>query len=346
VAFSWNGEKQDNFDIYIKLIGSPTPARLTSDPAEDVSPAFSPDGRSIGFIRVSKGRATFIIIPAIGGPEHIVAEIPTPHSPARAFAWLPNGNWVITDGLVLLSTESGETRPFTSPPTKSSFDFSPSVSLDGRTVAFTRLVGFAASSIYLLDLTDDLQPKGEPRRLISSKDFVWGSTWTPNGREIIFASASFAGRSLWRVPASGAAEPAQLPFSVGEAYGLAISRTGNRLAYQRVAFDSNIWRLSLSAPGVASGVPVRFIYSTRHDLAPQYSPDGKRIAFESDRSGVHGIWISDADGSHAVELLPREGAASGTAHWSPDGQRIAFDFNRVGTWIFMSSVPVEENRSP
>jgi Tol biopolymer transport system component len=63
MAFSWNGEKQDNFDIYIKLIGSPNYVRLTTDPADDFSPAFSPDGRSIGFVRVSKGRATFIVIP-------------------------------------------------------------------------------------------------------------------------------------------------------------------------------------------------------------------------------------------------------------------------------------------
>src|SRR5262249_12806232 len=74
VVFSWNGEKQDNYDIYIKLIGSPTPMRLTTDPADDVSPAISPDGGSIGFVRVSKGRATFMVIPVIGGPERIVAE--------------------------------------------------------------------------------------------------------------------------------------------------------------------------------------------------------------------------------------------------------------------------------
>ena len=78
VAFSWNGEKQDNFDIYVKLIGSPTPVRLTTDPADDLSPAFSPDGRSIGFVRVSKEHATFIVIPAIGGPERIVAEVAVP----------------------------------------------------------------------------------------------------------------------------------------------------------------------------------------------------------------------------------------------------------------------------
>jgi Tol biopolymer transport system component len=50
-AFSWNGEKQDNYDIYVKLIGSPAPLRLTSDAAEDTAPAFSPDGRTIAFIR-------------------------------------------------------------------------------------------------------------------------------------------------------------------------------------------------------------------------------------------------------------------------------------------------------
>ena len=70
-----------------------------------------------------------------------------------------------------------------------------------------------------------------------------------------------------------------------------------------VMSDSNIWRLSLSGPGVATGPPARFIASTRSEEAAQYSPDGKRIAFESDRSGVHGIWVSDADGSNAVELF-------------------------------------------
>jgi Tol biopolymer transport system component len=129
------------------------------------------------------------------------------------------------------------------------------------------------------------------------------------------------------VPTSGAGEPEHLAFTGGGAYRPAISLSGNRLAYERRVFDSNIWRLSLSGPGVASDPPTRFIASTRLERAPQYSPDGKRIAFESDRSGITGIWVSDAEGSSAVELLPRESASSGTARWSPDGQRIAFDFN-------------------
>src|SRR5438046_2467843 len=47
VAFSWNGEKQDNFDIYIKQVEGVAPVRLTTDPAPDNFPAWSPDGRSI-----------------------------------------------------------------------------------------------------------------------------------------------------------------------------------------------------------------------------------------------------------------------------------------------------------
>ena len=51
VAFSWDGEKQDKSDIYVKQIGVEPPFRLTSDAAMDYSPAWSPDGGFIAFLR-------------------------------------------------------------------------------------------------------------------------------------------------------------------------------------------------------------------------------------------------------------------------------------------------------
>ena len=129
VAFSWNGEKQDNYDIYIKLIGAGTPLRLTSDPAPDYCPAWSPDGKWIAFLRtLDEEKAAVMLIGALGGGERKLAEI---YRPPATFAlplglfWSVDGNSLaIADkgspdepfGLFLLSIESGEKRRLTSPP--------------------------------------------------------------------------------------------------------------------------------------------------------------------------------------------------------------------------------------
>ena len=69
VAFVWNGEKGDNFDVYVKLIDSGIPLRLTLNPGEDRVPAWSPDGRYIAFCRRSERGAEIFSVPALGGPE-------------------------------------------------------------------------------------------------------------------------------------------------------------------------------------------------------------------------------------------------------------------------------------
>ena len=336
VAFSWNGEKQDNYDIYVKAIGSSRePERLTTDPAEDVSPAFSPDGRSIGFVRLEKDRATFIIIPSVGGPERSVGEIPAvrPNMDGPLFAWFPNGKWVVTNGLVLLSIETGKTRSVTSTlaPSQLFTDSFPAVSPDGHTLALGRSLSYFKWSIYLLHLNRHLKPTAEPRQLTVVKDLNWSPAWTANGREVVFVSGWDRSGSLHRVKTSGqAAEPELLPMVGGDASWPAISRNANRLAYQQNFFDANIWRLALSNSETAAGPPVRFMGSTRMDISAQYSPDGKRVAFVSNRTGVHSIWVSDANGAKAEELFSQGGKVLGSPSWSPDGKRIAFDSNLAG----------------
>jgi predicted Ser/Thr protein kinase len=73
VAFAWDGEKQDNWDIYVKQIGVEPPYRLTNDPARDYSPVWSPDGRLIAFLRdLSPGKTAIMLIPQRGGSERIL----------------------------------------------------------------------------------------------------------------------------------------------------------------------------------------------------------------------------------------------------------------------------------
>jgi Tol biopolymer transport system component len=93
--------------------------------------------------------------------------------------------------------------------------------------------------------------------------------------------------------------------------------------------DVNIWRLDLTGlRSTAKAAP--FIASTRLDSNPQYSPDGRRVAFASDRTGHMEIWTADYDGSNPVQITKLGGANAGTPRWSPDGQRLAFDWNVSG----------------
>ena len=84
VAFTWDGPRQDNFDIYVKLVGPGEPMRLTTAPDRDDSPAWSPDGRHIAFLRIAPKLAvgaTFsipaevFVMPALGGAERRVAAV-------------------------------------------------------------------------------------------------------------------------------------------------------------------------------------------------------------------------------------------------------------------------------
>ncbi len=83
VAFAWNGQNEDNFDIYASSIDGKSGARqLTSDAAPDHAPAWSPDGQRIAFIRVVAGRRMIMVVPALGGPEEPLFE-----------AWGTEGGW-------------------------------------------------------------------------------------------------------------------------------------------------------------------------------------------------------------------------------------------------------------
>jgi Tol biopolymer transport system component len=224
----------------------------------------------------------------------------------------------------LFSPETGARQLLTSPAVPGLGDAVPVFSPDSRTVAFIRSHSTATQDIYVVSVTG-----GEPKR-VTFDDVHLSSlsspAWTADGHEIIFSSPRAGGiYSLWRIPASGGA-PARLMVGGNDVGFVSISRRGNRLAYVQWSGDFNIYRIEVADSTGPAKLPIKLTPSTRLDFGPQYSPDGKRIAFHSDRSGNLEIWRCDSDGSNQTQLTSF-GKRSGSPRWSPDGQQIAFDIH-------------------
>jgi Tol biopolymer transport system component/DNA-binding winged helix-turn-helix (wHTH) protein len=333
VAFTWSGETQDNYDIYIKLIGSSPPMRLTTNPAEDASPAWSPDGRTIAFLRRFGGdRNELLLIPALGGSEHKLAEIrtQTPNDlQLPSLTWSPDGRSLVVshcegddlaEGLFLISARSGEKRRLTQPPQGFRGDFTPTFSPDGRTLAFSRRLGTTASDVYLLLLSE---PLGEARRLTRHDLWAANPVWTRDGHYIlyVFAPISNGASELRMIAVSGSGGFKQVPLLEENIHELSL---GRHLVYSRRTIETNIWRAEVPPLGDPPAAPQLLVSSTRQDFQPRYSPDGKKIAFGSTRSGTRELWVADADGSSPIQLTSFAGPLVGFMNWSPDGQRLVF----------------------
>jgi len=350
VAFEWaKTGHDDNSDIYIKQIGVEDPFQLTDDPARDVNPAWSPDGRSIAFGRyLSPTRIAYIVKPQRGGTERTIAEFDVSEAFNLFFAgancvWTRDSKSLVVvgknsakepDALFLVSLETLEKRKLTGPPSKS-FDSGPAVSPDGPALVFSRMSqDFSRSDLFLLKLSENLTPQGEPEKLTSDNRINHSPAWSADQREIVFLAGNMAwivNQSLWKLATSKSAQPKRIALLGDVASGLAVSRQGNRLAYAVVRSDSNIWRVEVAATGVAPSAPVKFIASTSREFEPAYSPDGKKIAFTSNRSGSMEIWVCNSDGSHPEKLTSFEGPQTIRPRWSPGGQQIVFYSNAEGS---------------
>ena len=353
VAFRRQSPKPGGSGIYVKSIETEEVTQITHN-ERDCCPAWAPDGKTIAFTRSAENNDNDVgifLVPASNEKETAVnyngqsltvllagkerrLDISGPSPKRGELSWSQDGKSIAYsagNGIFVLSLESSTAKRITQAPPMTE-DWGPSFSPEGDKILFVR----SPDSGVPEEILSVAKSGGDVTRIVSQHARVLGAPqWSMDGKSIIFSSDFGSHPGLWRAPLDSSTVPAQINDS---GWRPAVARMGYRLAYQRITHSLNIWELDLADPNRAAQRQEQHILvpstsETDQGPGPQISPDGKKLAFMSDRSGTMEIWVSDRDGSNPVQATAVAGA--GTPRWSPDGQSIVFDANdRTGTKIY------------
>jgi Tol biopolymer transport system component/rhodanese-related sulfurtransferase len=266
-------------------------------------PAVSPDGRYVAFtaVRDAKQSDTYVIR-ADGSQERRLTETPE---------WDERPSWI--GGRVFVSTRAGDSaETFVINPDGSgkqriaklagrearpNADGSRLFALSGAPMARLRVYGANGSGGQAI--SDSTKPNPST------------SAWSPDGRRIAYATFDLgATRNLqigvMNADGSDAKLVTQLPTSDGRAMRPSWSPDGTRLAFQvsKVDTDPSIHISHIYVLELETGAVTKLAAhdSTYLDEAPAWFPDGKRIVFQSDRTGTMQLWVMNADGTGARQL--------------------------------------------
>lgn len=353
IAFAWDGPERKLYDVYVQLVGSDKPLRLTYSKSGDLGPpawstsginysngvlgppAWSSDGTEIAFVRCGGQSDGVYVVPALGGGERRLTNGGCKFLMPGPIAWISEGKeMLMVDhcsaaqpfGLVRFSLVTGEKRCLTDygAPNDASCGFWFSLSPDGRTIAYIApTVAPCLSDIYTIPISG-----GAPHRLTFEGSVAPYFMWTPDSQSIVFNSGRTTLPSLWRVSANGGPTQRETTYpAIGS-----FSKGGGRLVYseQTSAEGPAIWRADLTIAGGPVLNNRDLIHTQYPEANAQPSPDGSQIVWMSWRTGNVKIWKSDSTGESPLQLTHLDGY-SGTPRWSPDGRWIAFDYGIKGS---------------
>jgi Tol biopolymer transport system component/DNA-binding winged helix-turn-helix (wHTH) protein len=341
VAYVWLRPERNFPAVYVTLIGSDTPLKISEDKVGFMGGAsWSPDRRVIAFARCdgknSKNGAVYLA-PALGGPERKLTNVGCENNMPSTLAWSADGERLLMVdrcsasgpfGLVVFSLATGEKQCLTDagPPSferRHAFSLSP----DGRIVAFIPSIE-SSCEIFTVPLSG-----GTPQRVVKDEDTCDSLMWTPDGRSIVISSERSTQPSLWRVSSTGGEMQRETLFPALGSF----SKDGRRLVYSEPTTGEPlaIWRADLTSAGGQVVSNKKLISTQFPEVEAQPSPDGTRVAWQSGRGGTAEIWVSDATGEHPMPLTHLNQYA-GTPRWSPDGKWISFDsWSNQGVQIYI-----------
>ncbi len=261
-------------------------------------------------------------------------------APARiAFVSHREGN----PEIYVMDADGGNQRRLTNNPDK---DYSPSWSPDGKRIIFmsnrdghTHLIhGWSTYEIYVMDADGS-----NPQNLTNDRNDDRDPAWSPDGKRIAFVSNRDGFKNAERVitheiyvmDADGG-NPQNLTNDLNNDSSPSWSPDGKRIVFSsaRDGHFENEFGITdeIYVMDADGGNPQRLTENPKNDWSPSWSPDGKRIAFSSDRKGDlvnFEIYVMDADGENEQRLTENR-VDDSSPSWSPDSKRIVFYSNVEG----------------
>jgi Tol biopolymer transport system component len=342
--FAFSRDESGIRKIFIKDLATSDERRLTEGDHDDIQAAWSPDGKRILFVRARQPnvklepgdvfglfldgdiwavdletRAETKMIERAFNPDC------SPDGERIAF----DGSWAGPRRIWAVDRLGHNPQQLTSDSSEGINHVRPRWSPDGTKIVFQSIDrtkfdirvfdSITGRSIWVTnDAVQDLNP-----------------AWSPSNKFIYFSSYRGGGINIWRTPIfpdgtpSGA--PQQLTIGAGQDVEIALSPDAKRLVFSILRQNADIWRLPVSpVTGQAAGDPHEVIRTTREESRGAWSPDGRSIAFNSDRTGEMNIWLHSIEDSRSRQLTKGSGGDF-QPRWSPDGKQIVFFSSRTGT---------------
>jgi Tol biopolymer transport system component len=323
--------------ICVMSVTGESPRPLTSF---GYNPAWSPDGLEIVFAEngVDSSRRTNFpsqlwIVNATTGDYRVLSE-----RDGVQPNWSPNGKriayWAVNKDtnqrdIWTISAQGGEPVAVTN---DAFVDFNPVWSADGKHLYFvSSRNGTMTLWRIAIDETSG-KVEGEPEIISTSLSPLQHISFSSDGKHLAFVHVSTK-QNIEKINFDPASEklvgqPVAITHFSSEVASPAISPNGEILAFHSIGESRDILTLRLN-----STVPNSVTEDKANDLLPVWSPDGKRLAFYSNRSGMYQIWTINPDGSGAQQLTQVAALGAVIPVWSPDGSLMAYSIFGGKTYI-------------
>jgi Tol biopolymer transport system component len=327
VAYASDRSSEGSLDIWVQQVAGGAPIQLTRDPSDDSEPTFSPDGSQIAFRSERDGGGVYVV-PALGGEARRIAR------QGRRPRYSPDGKWIaywtgeyqlVPAKLYVAAASGSEARQLAADFFSARY---PVWSPDSK-----RLVFLGTQNRENPDYRWWIvAAEGGSAAAVAALRSAIPEAWLSEADRIVFSGGQGDARNLWEALLAGQAIPRRLTFGPGVHAGASLAGA-SVMVFADLSENLDIWSLPIDADRAkVTGELRRLTQDPSREGRPSVSSDGRRIAFNTFRSGSADAWVKDLatgrDTAVGVTPAPEAGPIV-----NADGTRVTWSTNDDSIWV-------------